>query len=164
MKCYINNLVGSSRIGLPSRLRPTASRRGGSARLRDVSEVGVEGRHGHLSGSRPSANHRLRVRNSPGGFLNPRDVSLRPRSTTHRAPFPAIAERPDEEKHVSQDSEPQVIAYAVHWVSDDTEEDIPLAEEATLELAEQRAEEEVEKRGLIGGFLDTYQIVAEDGE
>ncbi len=63
---------------------------------------------------------------------------------------------------MSPTSEPEVIAYAVYWVSDDTERDIPLAEEATLELAELRAEEEVEKRGLVGGFLDTYQVLAED--
>ncbi len=62
---------------------------------------------------------------------------------------------------MNQETIPEIIAYAVHWVSDDTQEDIPLSEEATLELAEERAEAEVEKRGLIGGFLDTYQVVAE---
>lgn len=82
---------------------------------------------------------------------------------THATIVPS-ARRPrgDEERRLSQATEPEILAYAVHWVSDDTRENIPLAEEATLELAEQRAEAEVEKRGLIGGFLDTYQVVAED--
>ena len=73
-------------------------------------------------------------------------------------------ECPFEETELSSTREPEVIAYAVDWVSDDTEQSIPLAEEATLELAEQRAEEEFEKRGLVGGFLDTYQVLAEDDE
>lgn len=64
----------------------------------------------------------------------------------------------------NQADEPEIIGYAVHWVSDDHQQDIPLAEDADLDVAERLAEAEVEKRALVGGFLDTYQLVAGDGE
>lgn len=63
---------------------------------------------------------------------------------------------------MTKEEEAKVVGYAVYWVSDDNQQNILLAEEDNLDHAERKAEEEIEGRGLVGGFLDTFQLVADD--